>query len=38
MEEFVKWCFRDENSGLFTVIVICVVFTGIAEVIKALRK
>lgn len=38
MEEFIKWCFRDENSGFTTLIVIWALSVGISRIIKAIKK
>jgi len=36
--EFVKWCFTDPGSSLITIIVLGVIFDGLAKVIKSFRK
>ena len=36
--ELIKWCFRDENSGLATVIVLIVIFAGIIGIIRAFKE
>jgi len=38
MLEFIKWCFRDENSGFTTIIVIWAVCLGTAEIIQSFKN
>lgn len=37
MEEFIKWCFRDTNAGITTIIVIGVIIWGIERIIVAIK-
>ena len=36
--DLIKWCFRDGDSGICTAIVIVIIFSGIAQVIRSFRK
>jgi hypothetical protein len=38
MIELIKWCFQDGASSFCTIIVIVVIFGGVVEIIKALKK
>jgi hypothetical protein len=35
--DLIKWCFHDSNSGIYTIIVLMVIFGGIVEIIKAFK-
>lgn len=37
MIDLIKWCFRSEESGIYTIIVIAVILGGIVEIIKAFK-
>ncbi len=37
MLEFLQFCFKDNNSGACTVIVLIVIFYGITEIINAIK-
>jgi hypothetical protein len=38
MEEFIKWCFRDEASGCATVIIGLLLGQFILEIIRSIKK
>lgn len=38
MGDFIKWCFRDENAGAATIVVLLVVFYGIVRIIRAIKE
>lgn len=35
--EFIQWCFKDQNSGIATIIVLGVIFGGLVSIIKAIK-
>jgi len=35
--ELIKWCFKDVNSSICTIIVLGVIFGGIVSIIRALK-
>ena len=35
--EFMKWCFKDTQSGFATIIVIYLMYTGIIGIIHAIK-
>lgn len=35
--DFVKWCFRDDNSGMVTIIVLGIIFQGTIGIILAIK-
>lgn len=37
MFEFIQWCFKDETSGITTLIVLAMLGTGLVRVISAIR-
>ena len=37
MIDLIKWCFRDGGSGIYTIIVLMIIFGGIVEIIKAFK-
>jgi|GEM_PF-5508009 len=36
--ELIKWCFKDTNSSVCTIIVIAVIFGGIAKIIEDIKN
>lgn len=38
MVDFIKWCFRDEDSGVATVVVIVILSSSIAAIIRAFKN
>jgi hypothetical protein len=38
MIELIKWCFRSEESSIYTIIALFVIFGGIAKIIEAFKN
>lgn len=35
--EFLKWCFKDSNSGVATIIVLGIIYQGTIGIIRAIK-
>lgn len=38
MIDFIKWCFRSEDSGIATVVILGMIFTFAINIVKIIKK